>query len=184
MRLKALLIVIAASLAGCAGQWTRVDDQAMTHKGDHYQVTLPAGWVKVEYGDMLIVTRDGPDLQKITLRGVPLDKAFPALEKGAQKNQLPSELAELFVANMRKSDPDQIPSLEILSNEPANIAGHDGYRIHVGYRTADGVRYQLIGYGFATDSAFYSVAFNAPYLYYFDRDKDRIAEVVGSLKPI
>lgn len=184
MRLKALLIIVAASLAGCAGQWTRVDEQALNHKGDHYEVTLPAGWVKVEYGDMLIVTRDGPDLQKITLRGVALDKAFPALEKGADQKQLPSELAELFVADMRKNDPDQIPSLEILANEPVSIAGHDGYRIHVAYQTADGVRYQLIGYGFATDKAFYSAAYNAPYLHYFERDKARIAEVVGTLKPI
>lgn len=182
MRTKVLLLVSILLLAGCAGQWVRVQGQEVTHKGEGYEAQLPADWVKIQLGDTLVVTRDGPSLQKISLRSVPHVNAFEHLEKGANTEQLPSELAELYLADLRKEDQHQMPSLEILENGPATIAGHEGFRVRIEYRTADGVRYRLIGYGFTTAERFYSVSYNAPVLYYFDRDQDKLQQVVQSLK--
>lgn len=183
MRLKALLLTTAIVLAGCAGQWTRVDGEQVTHTAESYQVTLPQGWVKVSFGDVLIVTRDGPGLQRIIIRSTNLDKAFDRLEKPATKGQLPSELAELYLANLRKEDPDGIPSLKILSNEPATVAGNDAYRVHFSYQTADGLAYQSIVYGFIAGDKFDTVSYTAPTLHYFDRDAGSIDQVIAAFQP-
>jgi hypothetical protein len=182
MRFKLILLLVTLTLSGCAGQWIRVQDQEVVQQGDGYELKLPADWVKIQLGDTLVVTRDGPSLQKITVRAVPQAKAFPHLDKPASGKQLPSELADLFLADLRKEDQDQLPSLKVVSNEPASISGHDGFRVQAEYRTADGVRYDLIGYGFVAGERYYSIAFNAPTLYYFERDKGQFQQALASFK--
>lgn len=183
MRMKALLILSIVLLSGCAGsQWVRVSADKNLHKGDGYQLRLPDGWIKLQSGDTLLVTRDGPGLQRILVRMAKHEDAFRHLKKPSAVKQLPSELADLFLANMRKEDADEIPSLEVLSNEPARVAGHDAFRLHVSYRTGRGLRYQAVIYGFVTDDHFVSIGFIAPSLHYFGQDRDKIEAVVNSLK--
>lgn len=182
MHMKALLLLTVVLLSGCAGQWVRVGDSDNLHKGNGYQLRLPSGWIKIENDDTLLITRDGPALQRIQVRVASHENAFKHLKKASNAKQLPSELAELFMADLRKEDADEIPSLEVLSNEPASVAGHDAFRIHISYRTDAGLRYQTIAYGFVTDKQFVSIVFTAPTLYYFGRDHDKLETVVKSLK--
>jgi hypothetical protein len=129
-----------------------------------------------------VVTRDGPGLQKLMVRVRSNDKAFKALEKAADPSQLPSELADLYLAEMRKEDEDEIPSLEIVANEPARIAGHDAFRVHVRYRTGEGLRYDLIAYGFVTATHFYTIIYTAPTLHFFEQERRQLDAAVRSFK--
>jgi hypothetical protein len=181
MRILSLLLMTLL-LAGCVPQWVRVDTKDTAYQGKGYRIQLPAGWVRIESDDTLVVTRDGPGLQKLMVRVRPNDKAFKQLEKGADPKQLPSELAELYLAEMRKEDEDEIPSLEIVANEPARIAGHDAFRVHVRYRTGDGLRYDLIAYGFVTETHFYSIIYTAPTLHFFEQDKGQLDAAVASFR--
>jgi hypothetical protein len=179
---KALLLLSILLLGGCAGQWIKVSNKDTLHKGNGYQVLLPNGWVKLQNQDTLLVTRDGPDLQRIQIRMAPHEKAFVQLEKASDAKQVPSELADLFMADLRKQDQDEIPSLEVLANEPVSIAGHDAFRIHVSFRTGKGLRMQAIAYGFVTNKHFVSIVYAAPTLHYFDRDRAKVDSVVNSLQ--
>lgn len=181
MRVLPLLLTILL-LTGCVPQWVRVDAKDTAYQGKGYSLQLPAGWIRIESDDTLVVTRDGPSLQKLLIRVRANAKAFKALEKAADPKLLPSELAELYLAEMRKEDEHEIPSLEILANEPARIAGRDAFRIHVRYRTADGLRYDLIAYGFVTDSHFYSIVYTAPTLHFFDQERRQLDAAVASFR--
>ena len=37
--------LLAVLLAGCAANWVRVEQSDRRYAGEHYTVTLPAGWI-------------------------------------------------------------------------------------------------------------------------------------------
>lgn len=182
MRSKIIVLMASLLLSGCAGQWVKVSSKEPWHQADGYRVQLPGDWVKIQQADSLLVTRDGPGLQRIIIRMAPHDDAFRLLKKASSAKQLPSELADLYIANLRKQDADEMPSLEILSNAPAQVAGHEAFRIHASYRTGSGLRNQIIAYGFVTEKHFVSISYTAPTLHYFERDEGTIEGIVSSLK--
>jgi hypothetical protein len=69
-----------------------------------YAITLPSGWAWIKYNDKapLLSSHDGPDLQAIRVYFRTPDKAFPAIEEKSSPDMMPRELAELFVADLRK----------------------------------------------------------------------------------
>ncbi len=169
MKRSISLLVLAALLSGCVPQWVRVESATSLHSGNGYRIDLPDNWVKLATAEELIVSRDGPDLQKITVRLVELDAAFPTLERPATTDMLPDELADRFIANLRKAQQDNLPSWETLAIVPMRLDGNPGFRVDGAYTTDDGVRYRLIAIGATTDSAFASIVYEAARLHFFDR---------------
>jgi hypothetical protein len=81
--------------------------------GRRYTVQLPLNWIKVaSSGDRVVVTRDGFGLQHVSIHRVPAKEAFSKLKKGADGKLLPSELAELHIAEL-KSPSEQMATLVV-----------------------------------------------------------------------
>jgi hypothetical protein len=171
-------------LSGCAATWVRVDDANQRYRGEHYSVTLPAGWMRSEVGDNLVLSRDGLDLQRIVIEYRPHDKAFEHLEKTSSVDMLPSELAELTIAELKAAQDEGLPSLEILDNRPVEIAGYTGYALHLRFRTDAGLRIEVLLQGFVDENGLYQLLYRAPTLHYFGRDREVYESVAGSLQQV
>ena len=179
-----LLMLLTLLLAGCVGEWVKVDDSKILHKTELYRVTLPVDWVSMQVGDTLIVTRDGPNIQKINLRASKHENAFDDIKAKSKADMLPTELAELYIAELKKEDSNGLPSLTIISNEPARVSGHDAFSLHASYQIFNGLEYQLLAVGFVTEKYVYILSYTAPTLVFFEQNRASYDQVLGSLEAI
>ena len=178
--LRGAVILIFALIAGCATTWTRIDDANRSYQGEHYSVVLPTGWMRLESSGNLLLSKDGIDLQRIIIEYHPHDKAFEKLKKTSSASMLPSELAELTLAELEASQKDGLPSLKVISNSPVEIAGHTGFLLHLTFKTDDGLRIEMLMQGFADADGYYLLTYRAPTLYYFERDRGVFESVCAS----
>ena len=179
---KLLLAIMLAGVAGCVPPPARID-LARTEALDHsYNVDLPVGWIRhyTQNGQML-VSRDGFALQVIGVIHRPLDKAFPKTKKAASDSMLPSELAELWIAELKTTSP-QTAALTVIDNEPAVLDGRDGFRLRVSYRTPRGLEVNQMTYALADKSGYYQMDYVAPKLHYFDATSSDFEKVVASFR--
>jgi len=177
-------ILLTLLLTGCVGEWVMIDNSKVLHKTDLYRVSLPVNWVSMQVGDTLIVTQDGPNIQKIILRVSKHEDAFDDIKAKSKADMLPTELAELYIAELKKEDSDGLPSLTIISNEPARISGHDAFSLHASYQISNGLEYQLLAIGFVTEKHIYIISYTAPTLVFFERSRADYDQVLGSLEAI
>jgi hypothetical protein len=176
------LVLILLLLSGCAATWVKVDDTGQDYRGEHYNVTLPTGWLRLESNNILILSRDGILLQIISVQYRPHENAFEKIEKDSSANMLPSELAQLTIAELKATQEDGLPSLEILRNAPVEIAGHTGFDIHLRYKTKAGLRMDTEMRGVVDESGFYLIKYSAPTLHYFERDRQAYVTLAESLQ--
>jgi hypothetical protein len=174
--------VMLSFLLSACNTWQRIDESSSVIETDQYRVTMPMGWVQLKVNNHLLVTRDGPDLQKIEITVSESSKAFAAIEKGSSEELLPSELAELYIADLRKQHKNGLPSLEVLSNAPATVDGHDGFQLMLRYRADNGLFYNQRVTGFAAKDAFYCIFYRAPALHYYALDDTQYDEVLHGFK--
>jgi len=180
--LRTAIILTIALIAGCAVLWSRIDDANRNYQGAHYSVTLPVGWMRRESGGNLLLSKDGIDLQRILIEYRPHEKAFEKLKKTSSATMLPSELAELTIAELKASQQNDLPSLKVISNAPVEIGGHAGFLIHLGYKTDAGLRIEILLEGFADAAGYYLITYRAPTLYYFARDRSAFEAVCASFR--
>lgn len=169
-------------LSGCTTTWIRVDDTDRHYQGEHYSVTLPAGWLHHESNDSLVLSKDGILLQVISIHFQQHKEAFEKIEKDSSSTMLPSELAELSIAELKATQEEGLPSLEILRNAPVELAGHTGFDIHLRYKTDAGLRMEMLLRGVVDEDGFYIVKYSAPTLHYFERDRQTYELLSKSLK--
>ena len=174
-----LLIVL---LTGCATTWISVDDTNRDYRNEFYRVTLPSGWYRYQGGDNLLLSKDGLDLQRILIQYHPHEEAFETLERSSSAGMLPSELAELTIAEIKAGQENGLPSMIVLENEPREIAGHDGFSLHLQFKTDAGLRIELLARGFVDEQGFYLLLYRAPTLHYFARDREVYESVTESFR--
>ena len=178
----ATALVLVLLLAGCATTWVRVDDAGRQYQGEHYSATLPAGWMRLESGDNLLLSKDGILLQYISILFRQHEKAFVKIEKDSSSTMLPSELAELMIAEIKATQDEGLPSLEVIHNAPIELAGYTGFDIHLQYKTDTGLRMDMLLRGIVDENGFYLVKYSAPTLYYFERDRQTYDSLTESLR--
>lgn len=178
----AAMVLVLLFLSGCTPTWVKVDHSGRDYAGEHYSVTLPAGWLRLESDDILILSKDGILLQIISIQYRPHENTFEKIEKDSSASMLPSELAQLAIAELKASQDDSLPSLEILRNAPVELAGHTGFDIHLRYKTDAGLRMDMEMRGVVDDSGFYLLKYTAPTLHYFERDLQTYVTLTESLQ--
>ena len=184
MKTSSGIIVLALLLlmSGCAATWTRIDNAGRQYQDEHFRITLPVGWLRFRNKDSLILSHDGILLNNIIIEFRPHTKAFEKIEKDSSPDMLPSELAELAIAELRKTRDEGLPSLEVLSNAPIDLAGHTGFNIHLRYKTDDGLRMDILLRGLTDENGLYLIRYSAPTLYYFERDRPVYDSLTESLE--
>lgn len=174
------LTVLALTLAGCA-VWQRVDSPRAEAPDKSYSVDLPVGWVRLmQNAEGLEVTRDGLALNRIRVNRVDLAKAFPTLKKPAHADMLPSELAELQIAELKSVDKETV--ITVKENAPAMLGGQPGYRLHLQYRNPRGLGMDRIIQGCATAKGYFTLSYEAPGLHYLPRDLPEFEKTAASFR--
>lgn len=182
MKILSGIIVLVLLLSGCAATWVKVDGAGRHYQDEHYSATLPVGWLRLKSDDSLILSKDGILLQHIIIEFRPHAKAFEKIEKESSSTMLPSELAELTIAELKASQDEGLPSLEIIRNAPVELAGHTGFGIHLRYKTDAGLRMEILLRGLVDENGFYLAKYSAPTLHYFERDRSAYESLTESLK--
>jgi hypothetical protein len=182
MKSPLALIAAALLLCGCVAPPARVDDPRTDAPDKSYVVDLPVGWIRqADQDKQLMASRDGFPLNMIRIERAPLKKAFPLTKKEASESALPSELAELTVAEIRASE-SEMTAITVVGNEPASISGRDGFRVEVSWRNLRGLEIRAVVYGFADTSGFYALIYRAPKLHYFNKYLPEFERTVASFR--
>jgi len=181
--MKRWLLTICIVLAGCMTVWSKVEQSSFAAPDHSYRVELPVGWVRHQMGrspNDVFITRDGPGLNRIEIVKRENKKAFPKIKKSADENMLALELAELTIAEL-KSDKD-MANLEVIENAPAMVAGGQGFRLELRVRNNKGVEFEMLVYGVESKGSFYTLAYGAPRMHYYERFKGVFEKTVASFK--
>ena len=177
-----LLLLLTLSLTACVGTWTRIDGSAAHYQDAHYRVSLPVGWLRITSDDSLILSKDGILVQTISIQFKEHAKAFEKIKQASSPGMLPSELAQLTIAEFQAVQDDSLPSLEVISNKPVEMGGIMGFEVQLLYKTDTGLRMGMLMRGVVDDEGYYLVKYNAPMLHYFERDRPAYETLTESLR--
>ncbi len=170
-RAIALLAGIAFAMPALAAWKVVAEGETYRHEKSGYSIQYPAGWRWIKFGDVSLATRDGAPIQMILVDFRKHKKAFRTLNQDSTPAMMPQELAERVVAEATKER--SLQNVEVLSDEPATLAGRPGFRLLVAYRSAvdaGSVRYREIVLGANSPQGIFIISYRAPVLHYFERD--------------
>lgn len=174
------LFVILSLVSACA-TWVRVEKPAVVAPDKSFTVEVPVGWVRAAMvTDKVLITRDGAGVQFIRIGKRAHEEAFPKIKKGTTAEMLPTELAELVIAEIKSEE--AMAGLKVLSNAPADIGQRTGFRLHLQMKNQDGLRFESVVYGLVDESGFYELTLRAPTLHYFERDLPVFEQAVQSFR--
>lgn len=169
----------AALASGCA-QWVRVESQQTQDRDKSFTVELPAGWVRYTNAPGMFVTRDGPALEAISITRTGVDKAFPKTKKVPEDAILPSELADLQIAEIKVAR--NAENLRVLENAPAKIGGVTGFRLETELKNERGLPIGAVSYGLIHGKNYYLLTFQAPKLFYYNTYRADFEKTVASFQ--
>lgn len=179
-RLAVFLSLLCLVVAGCA-TWQYIPGRDETWKRSYFEATLPSEWVKYNGPELLILTKDGLELNRISVvqHKMDSDKEFPQSKKKIEKDMLAQDIAQLIV-NEISLDREALLNLEVLENKPAQISGVEGFKLVYTYNTNDFLKYKHVFYGFIWKKNFYSIEFLATQQHYFDTNVNDFDSFVSS----
>ena len=144
-----------------------------------FTIEAPVGWVHASaIRSHIIITRDGPSLQRIMINRYTHKAAFAKIGVVISENTMVTELAEYYVAAYKEGSYGR--EVNVLENMPAEIDGNDGFRLHMEYTGDRGLMFDSVVYGFADERWFYHILYQAPRLYYFEKYLPDFEKVVQS----
>jgi len=179
--MKRAFIILLFLMVGCAPKapWVQVGGLHNMESQD-FSVELPQGWMRVNQGDYLFITRDGFLLQYIRVIRLDIEQPLRYTKKKFSKSMLPQEVAEVILDNI--SSDQNVLDFNLLENIPVKISGISGFRAVYTYKNKDGLKIKGIYCGFITDKWFYGIHYSAAHRYYFDKDVKTFEKVLESFK--
>jgi hypothetical protein len=169
-RIAAFAVIAAAlSFAPLANAAWKIVDPAVpvTSKGG-FAVTLPADWNFDTSGTAVIASHDGPMLNVIAVRVMPAKEAFKSLKQPYSPDALPEDLAEAYIAAFQAAQ--KVNEFQLLSTEPADMAGRPGFRVRFQYRIrpeAGGALIEQVTVGTGLPSGLLVATYFAPQIHFF-----------------
>jgi hypothetical protein len=179
----AMSLAVVALLGGCATPYEVVEQSQYEGPDKSYTVALPLKWVRVPaFSERVDLTRDGTGLQRIVIARVKTESAFPKVKRPAGEKLLPSELADLQIAELRSVN-EQLAGLVVVENAPATVGGRPGgFRLEVSWTTARGLKMGQVHHGIVHRGYYYLVSYQAPLLYYFGKYRPEFEQMATSFR--
>ena len=153
----------------------------------------PAGeWNKLSFRggkNVEVWTIDGDALNKVTFYGG-IEVGKPLLKELDKKNKpLPQVTANMLITDipalLESSYRSQfsVNKMSIETQEPATISGHKGIRFTYTFvKNEEDVERKGEGIGAFVDNRLYLVCFEAPAIYFFDKDVSKFRQLASTLK--
>jgi hypothetical protein len=163
-----LLSLLAPTLAFA---WSPVAEQTpVSAKRGNFSLQLPPSWLYDLSGATVLASHDGVMLDQINVQLIPHANAFKAIKRSSTTDMSSEDLAEAYLANLQADG--KLANFETLSTEPATLAGHPGFRVHVRFRLppaqGDTVM-DLTALGTALPEGLLIAFFRAPRLHFYDK---------------
>jgi hypothetical protein len=99
-----------------------------------------------------------------------------------RKEMLPEEAAQIIIDEY--SSDQNLGNLKVLSNTPAEINGHDGFKILLTYQGPKGNEFHTLYYGFIKADTFFNLRFTAGGRQYFQKDIETFNHMFNSFQVI
>ena len=178
MKRYLLIIAVVVLITGCL-PWARTGGLHVA-PAQGISVDLPDGWMRLNTDDYLLVTRDGVLLEYIMVERIHVEDELTHTKKKFRTGMLSQEQAGVITDNI--SSNQDVMNFKVISNKPAKIAGHKGFKVVFTYRDTNKLKYKSIYYGFMEGELFYGVRYDAPLRHYYKKHLKTFAKVLGSLK--
>jgi hypothetical protein len=163
-------------LAGCASLWQPAPEQLVVGA---CSFSPPHGWMRLSTPSYEMFSKDGPYLQYIFVQQRPLNQPFRHTRQVLNRTLLPNEAAEIVVDSL-KSDP-KIAGFELISSQPAILAGRPGFKLLYTHKDQQGVTVQSLYFGVAFEKSFLNLRYTAAQRYYFDKNFKEFEQMIKSL---
>jgi hypothetical protein len=161
---------------------------ACTHTGGStkpasysFMIDIPEGWRRIDR-PYLLITKEGPFLQNIMIQNRFIGRAFRYTKKKMQREMLPEEAAQIIIDEYASDQ--NIGNLKVLDNTPAEINGHDGFKIFLTYIGPKGNEFHTLYYGFLKADTFFNLRFTAGGRQYFQKDIETFKHMLNSFQVI
>lgn len=180
---KLILIGLSLCLAGCQ-LFTRLPDtqSVVKNSGNDFEITVPGGWVKYNSGkeDEVVLTKDGPSLQLITIDQRSLSKPFEHLDVKLDSSALISEIAEHFIEDYKVMH--QGVSIEKESLVPVSMNGNDGFKLVLNAINSGGLEFKILVYAMQTDKKLYTLSYQSPVLFFYNKEVEAFERIAESFQ--
>lgn len=156
--------------------------RAVSPMQGEFRLVPPAGWRTSDDVNMIRATRDGRALNEMKIELRSHDQAFPASGQQTRKTSSPAQLAEWFIADLRKQDRDALQIIDVSDGE--QLAGRPAFRVHFSYRlpaVVGGARIELVAIGAAVPRGLLIAKLDAPQLGYFAKVLPAFEESVRTI---
>lgn len=172
------VLLLILNLIACSS-WTLIEKPELSGPQGLYSINAPLCWVHASVKtDAIVISKDGPGLNLIEIKHYQRDKGLPLTKKKLADDLLVTEVAELFIAELKKRVGST--TFNHLSTEPADIDGKPGFKLSLEVVNTAGLKTNALVYGLVHDKNFYYLLYRAPQLYYFERDRQAFEDVVAS----
>lgn len=185
-RLTGVALCLAAlGGAGCAHEDSPWDPVGGTYDsgnwfGPRISMKLPPDWMKRNFvKDGLVATRDGWNLQTISIGPIEPGKPLAHTKKVVTKGMRPNELAEVLLDDLRASGAS---SLKIVETRPVTLAGLPGFRATVAFKDSRGLRMKAVLCGVLRHDRGWRVSYVAPARHYFELDLATFDEALATFQ--
>ena len=168
------IFIFTASVLSCANAGKVYQPGSYSFK-----VKIPAGWRKIDR-PYLLITKEGPFLQNIMVQNRSIRKSFRYTKKKMQKEMLPEEAAQLIIDEYTSDK--NIGNLKILNNAPADINGHNGFKIYLTYTGPKGHEFHTLYFGFIKADTFFNLRFTAGSRQYYQKDIETFKRMMTSFE--
>lgn len=166
---KIFLIILVFCLSGCAtfGPWIETKEERYKDKARGFCADLPKGWMRSNFVQYFMITRDGVLLENISVERLKTDKKLEFTKKTLFKNMNIQDLTEIEIDNFCANE--NIKKFEILSNKLLLLSGQEAFRLEYTYLTANNLKIQGIHYGFIYKDWVYRIHYEAAAQHYFNK---------------
>jgi len=128
-------------------------------------------------------TRDGRALNEMKIELRSHNLAFPSSGQQTTKSSSPAQLAQWFIADLRKQDRDDLQVIDVSDGE--QLAGRPAFRVHFSYRlpaVVGSARIEHVTIGAAVPRGLLLAQLDAPQLGYFAKVLPAFQESVGTIE--
>jgi hypothetical protein len=146
-----------------------------------FTIEIPEGWRKIDR-PYLYITKEDPFLQNMIVQNRPLGMPFRFTKKKINKNMLPEEAAQVIIDEIASDQ--NILNFSVLSNNPAEIQGHDGFMILFTYSDKKGATFKTLYYGFIKEDTFFNLRYTAADQLHFQQDVGTFTRMLNSFQVV
>jgi hypothetical protein len=157
--------------------------RAVSPMQGEFRLEPPLGWRTADDVNIIRATRDGRALNEMRIELRSHNQAFPSSGQQTTKSTSPAQLAEWFIADLRRQNIDDLQILDVSDGE--QLAGRPAFRVHISYRlpaVVGGARIEHVTIGAAVPRGLLVAQLDAPQLGYFAKVLPAFEESVGTIE--